>query len=376
MVGRPHAGLLPIRGHSNVQGIGSVGVTPRLKQEVLDRLESLLNVKLPTQPGLDTLACMTAADAGRIKSALCLGGNLYGANPDAAFAGRALNRLELVTYLSTTLNTGHVWGRGRETLVLPVCARDEEPNPTTQESMFNFVRLSDGGPARYAGPRAEVAVLAELGERVFGGRSPVNWAAMRECRNVRQLIARAVPGFEALTRIDETKQEFHIPGRTFHRPGFGTPTGKAQFAAVPIPPLAGGTDELRLMTIRSEGQFNTVVYEEEDIYRHQDRRDVILMNAADMARLGVRPDQPVTVRSAAGARHGVRARPFDIAAGNAAMYFPEANVLVPTATDPDSKTPAFKCVPVRVQAEQPNSLPPDAATSNGRLPLAQVPSRR
>jgi molybdopterin-dependent oxidoreductase alpha subunit len=375
MVGRPHAGLLPIRGHSNVQGIGSVGVTPRLKQEVLDRLESLLNVKLPTQPGLDTLACMTAADAGRIKSAVCLGGNLYGANPDASFAARALGKLELVTYLSTTLNTGHVRGRGRQTLVLPVCARDEEPHPTTQESMFNFVRLSDGGPARYAGPRAEVAVFAELGERVFGGDSPVDWAAMRECHTVRQWIARAVPGLEALARIDETKREFQIPGRTFHLPRFATPTGKAQFAAIPIPPLGGGAGELRLMTIRSEGQFNTVVYEEEDIYRHQDRRDVILMNADDMARLCIGPDHPVTVRSAAGVMRGVRARPLDIAAGNAAMYFPEANVLVPTATDPDSKTPAFKCVPVRVEAEQPNFVPPDAATSNGRLPLAQVPSR-
>src|SRR5204862_1860104 len=136
-----------------------------------------------------------------MKSAVCLGGNLFGANPDANFATRALGKLECVTYLSTTLNTGHVWGRGRETLVLPVCARDEEPHPTTQESMFNYVRLSDGGPARYAGPRSEVAVLAELGRRVLGDRSPVDWSAMHDCMNIRQLIAKAVPGFEALATI-------------------------------------------------------------------------------------------------------------------------------------------------------------------------------
>ena len=146
MVGRPRAGLLPIRGHSNVQGIGSVGVTPNLKQAILDRLESLLNVKLPTQPGLDTMACMRAAAEGKVKSAVCLGGNLYGSNPDASFAARALGKLELVVYLNTTLNTGHAWGRGRETLILPVRARDEE-GPTTQESMFNFVRLSRRRPA-------------------------------------------------------------------------------------------------------------------------------------------------------------------------------------------------------------------------------------
>jgi anaerobic selenocysteine-containing dehydrogenase len=214
--------------------------------------------------------------------------------------------------------------------------------------MFNYVRLSDGGPARHEGPRSEVAVIAELGQRVLGDSSPVDWAAMHECMSVRQLIARAVPGFESLATIDQTKQEFQLPGRTFHAPRFGTPSGKAQFAAVTIPPLAGGPGELRLMTIRSEGQFNTVVYEEEDIYRGQERRDVILMNEQDIERLGLESDQLVTVRSAAGVMTNIRVRPYDITAGNAAMYFPEANVLVPTTTDPDSKTPAFKAVPVTV----------------------------
>jgi molybdopterin-dependent oxidoreductase alpha subunit len=318
MVGRPHAGLLPIRGHSNVQGMGSVGVAPQLKQTILDRLESLLSVKLPTQPGLDTMACMEAAAAGRVKSALCLGGNLYGANPDASFAGRATNNLELVTYLSTTLNTGHIWGRGRETLILPARARDEE-GPTTQESMFNYVRLSDGGSARYDGPRSEVAIIAEIGQRVLGAASPLDWSAMHECMNVRQIIAKAVPGFENLATIDQTKQEFHISGRVFHTPRFGTPNGKARFAAVPLPPSHGSATELRLMTIRSEGQFNTVVYEEEDVYRGQERRDVILMNSVDMRRLGLSVDQTVTVRSAAGVMHDIRVRTIDIAPGNAAM---------------------------------------------------------
>ncbi len=170
MVGRPHAGLLPIRGHSNVQGIGSVGVVPNLKQKVLDNLETYLSVPLPRTPGLDTMACMQAADRGEIRSAFCLGGNLFGSNPDAQFAQRALGKLELVTYLNTTLNTGHAWGRGKETLILPVLARDEEPQPTTQESMFNFVRLSDGGPARLQGPRCEADIIASR-QRVFGEKA-------------------------------------------------------------------------------------------------------------------------------------------------------------------------------------------------------------
>jgi molybdopterin-dependent oxidoreductase alpha subunit len=350
MVGRPGAGLLPIRGHSNVQGIGSVGVTPNLKQAILDRLEELLKVKLPVQPGLDTMACIRAAAEGKVKSAICLGGNLYGSNPDATFASRALAGLELVVYLNTTLNTGHAWGRGRETLILPVRARDEE-GATTQESMFNFVRLSDGGPPRYEGTRTEVSIIAELAHRVLGEGSPVDWHAMNENMNVRQLIARAVPGFESLATIDQTKREFQIPGRTFHTTQFPTPSGKACFAAVAIPEAIGGVGQLCLMTIRSEGQFNTVVYEEEDIYRGQERRDVILMNAEDVRRRGLATDQQVCVRSSAGAMHGVRVRPFDIKAGNAAMYFPEANILVPSITDPDSKTPVFKSVLITLEPE-------------------------
>ncbi len=350
MVGRPSAGLLPIRGHSNVQGIGSVGVTPKLKGAILDRLESLLNVKLPTQPGLDTMACMRAAALGRVKSAVCLGGNLFGSNPDASFAAAALRNLEMVVYLNTTLNTGHTLGRARETLVLPVRARDEE-GPTTQESMFNYVRLSDGGPPRHEGTRTEVSIIAELARRVLGDQSPVDWNQMSDHMHIRQLIARAVPGFEGLETIDETKREFQIPGRTFHTTVFSTESSRAHFAAVAIPDMEAGSDQLRMMTIRSEGQFNTVVYEEEDIYRGQDRRDVILLNADDMRRRGLSADQRVCVRSTSGAMHNVRVRPFDIKKGNAAMYYPEANILVPSTTDPDSKTPAFKSVLITLEPE-------------------------
>src|SRR5262249_21735047 len=116
MVGRPHCGLMPIRGHSNVQGMGSVGVVPNLKEKVLGNLEQHLKVHFRRSPGLDTMACMDASAAGAIRSAFCLGGNLYGSNPDSQFAQQALSRLELITYLNTSLNTTHSHGRGRETL--------------------------------------------------------------------------------------------------------------------------------------------------------------------------------------------------------------------------------------------------------------------
>ncbi|MBM4069248.1 MAG: FdhF/YdeP family oxidoreductase [Planctomycetes bacterium] len=349
MVGRRHAGLLPIRGHSNVQGIGSVGVVPNLKQHILDNLETTLNVTLPRTPGLDTMACMEAADQERVKSAICLGGNLFGSNPDAGFAHRALGKLELVTYLSTTLNTGHAWGRGRQTLILPVLARDEETQPTTQESMFNFVRLSDGGQTRIHGPRGEVELIAAIAGQTLGSASPIDWEALKRHCNVRDMIARVIPGLEGLRDLDRTGKEFHIPNRILHEPRFPTASGKASFAAQSMPELPLDDDQLRLMTVRSEGQFNTVVYEEQDIYRGQDRRDVILLNPADIKRLGLQPDQRVTVRSCAGVMPSIMVRPYDIRAGNALMYYPEANVLVPRAIDPLSKTPAFKSVRVTIE---------------------------
>jgi molybdopterin-dependent oxidoreductase alpha subunit len=369
MVGRPRAGLLPIRGHSNVQGIGSVGVTPNLKQQIFDNLESYLKVKLPTAPGLDTMACMQAADRGELRSAFCLGGNLFGSNPDAKFAHRALGKLELVTYVNTALNTGHAWGRGRETLILPVLARDEEPEATTQESMFNFVRLSDGQQVRLQGPRSEVDIIASIARQVCGEGPPVDWQALQRHCHVREMIARIIPGYEPIGTIDQTRQEFHVSGRIFHQERFPTPTGRAHFAVNPLPLRSGTKNELRLMTVRSEGQFNTVVYEETDIYRGQVRRDVILMNPSDIERFGLRVDERALVRSSVGEMTGILVRSYDIRAGNALMYYPEANVLVPTTTDPLSKTPAFKCVPITVEPDR-------RQHTNGHAASAEVPGRK
>ena len=351
MVGRPHAGLMPIRGHSNVQGVGSVGVTPKLKQAIFDRLQNHYGVELPTSPGLDTLDCMESSFSGRLKMGFCLGGNLYGSNPDSVFAERALSELEMLVYMSTTLNTGHAHGLGKQTLILPVLARDEEPQPTTQESMFNFVRLSDGGPARLEGPKSEVEVISHLAASVLGESGPVDWKAMADTGKIRQAIAQVVPGFEQLENIARTKQEFQIGGRTFHQPSFPTANGRATLHCHELPELRGDDRQMRLMTVRSEGQFNTVVYEQEDLYRGQKRRDVILLNPEDIERLGLKKDQKVMVRSDTGRLENILVQSFpDIRAGNALMYYPEANVLVARQADPQSKTPAFKGVLVEIIA--------------------------
>ncbi len=351
MVGRKHAGLMPIRGHSNVQGLGSVGVTPALKQAMLERFEQRLGVQPPKSPGLDTMACMQAAHRGEMDVALCLGGNLYGSNPDAMYAFNAMQKLKSIVYLSTTLNTGHAWGTADETMILPVLPRDEEPQSTTQESMFSYVRLSDGGPQRFEGPRSEVSILAEIGRRILP-QQPVDWHQLESHAAVRQLISELIPDYAGLSDIGSSKKEFHVPGRAVVDYRFPTPSGKAKFLSGDLPKRSLGPDELMLMTLRSEGQFNSVVYDEEDLYRGQERRDVILMNAEDMQRLGLSPDQKVKIKSSCGEMRYILARPFSIRAGNVAMYYPESNVLVPHAVDPLSKTPAFKSIPVTITAEK------------------------
>jgi len=345
-LGRRGCGLLPIRGHSNVQGVGSVGVTPVLKQAFAERMHELYGIEPAPAAGWDTFRSMQAAAEGRVQVAFLLGGNLFASNPDRAWAARALGNVPLTVYASTKLNEGHVHGRGRTTLVLPVLARDEETQATTQESMFNFVRLSEGGAAAEGEMRSEVDILASLAERVLPP-SRFDWAAMRSHQRLREEIGRVVPGYGAIAAIDRTREEFQIGGRTFHEPSFATESGRARFHVTALPGFAPERDGFRLMTLRSEGQFNTVVYEEEDLYRGNTRRDVVMMARVDAGRLGVDEGDRVTVRTEAGSLPAVVAL-VDIRPGNLAMYYPEANALVPRRIDEASGTPAFKSVLARV----------------------------
>jgi molybdopterin-dependent oxidoreductase alpha subunit len=351
MVGRAHAGLMPIRGHSNVQGLGTVGVTPALKQNMLERFEKTLGIEAPKSPGYDTMACMDAAYLGKMDFTLQLGGNLYGSNPNAKRAFDAMQKIKTIVYLSTTLNTGHAWGTGEETFILPVLPRDEEPQLTTQESMFSYVRMSDGGPSRHNNARSEVSILAEIGEKVFAGDNRLDWSKMQSHQAIRELIADLIPGYEELKSMDSTKKEFRVPGRAVVDYKFPTPSGKAKFHSPELPASNLSAGQLRLMTMRSEGQFNSVVYDEEDLYRGQERRDIVLMNRDDIARMGLKPEQRVRIKSEAGEMRYILVREFDIRAGNVAMYYPESNVLVPSTVDPLSKTPAFKSIAVTLEAE-------------------------
>jgi anaerobic selenocysteine-containing dehydrogenase len=175
----------------------------------------------------------------------------------------------------------------------------------------------------------------------------VSFGALTDHAAIRKAIGQVVPGYEAIGEIDQTRREFHVAGRTLHEPHFATADGRARFHVTPLPSFRPGPGEFRLMTLRSEGQFNTVVYEDEDIYRGNERRDVVMMNPQDARRLGLARDQRVHVESAVGSMEAL-VRFGGLPPGNLAMYYPEANVLIPRTIDPASGTPVFKSTAVRL----------------------------
>lgn len=347
MIGRPGAGLLPLRGHSNVQGVGTIGVKPVLAEEVVQRIEARFGVELPNAKGMDTMACMQAADHGDIDAAVIMGGNLWAANPDTNFSTRAMEQIGFKLFLTTTLNQGHVNGVGDgDVLILPVTARDEEWEPTTQESMFNYVRLSDGGIKRFENVRPESVILSQIGKRLLPDL-PFDFEAFGRHGSVREAIAHVLPELADLSDIEVAKREFHIRGRLLHTPDFKTASGKAQFRVNPLPER-NSDRPFTLATLRSEGQFNSIIYEEKDSYRGTQHRWVVMMNAKDIAALGRNAGDRVDLVSDHGRMEKVELYAFDVPQGSLLAYYPEANALTGTAVDPRSKTPAFKAVKVSV----------------------------
>ncbi|MEM9510318.1 MAG: FdhF/YdeP family oxidoreductase [Cyanobacteria bacterium P01_E01_bin.35] len=361
-VGHLGTGLMPVRGHSNVQGFGSMGVTVRLKTEIQQSLEKLLGRSLSRVPGYDTQALIEAADAGKVDTLICVGGNLYGANPNSDKVKRALGKIKTIIYLATKPNLGHFHGLAQQqTIVVPVFNRFENPHKTTVESGNNFVRLNDEGQTHLkdADLIAEVDFLTELAYRLHG-EDPVDWRQLQDTRYVRQLISQTIPGFEAIANIDETKEEFTIGGRIFNQPYFPTPSGKAIMSVTPLPrltlpqPVDFGVNQyshalvVALMTGRSYSQHNTVVYKNEDKYRRMSHRHCILMNRADAESAGLEEHQRVIVRGNASQLENIEVIYGAVRPGATLMFYPEVNAIFDAVQESRCGTPAFKRVPVLV----------------------------
>lgn len=364
-VGKEGAGVMPVRGHSNVQGFGSMGVTVELKKEIQAALEKLLGRSLSRVKGYETRSLIEAADAEKVDTLICLGGNLYGANPNSTEAKRALGKIETIIYLATKPNIGHFNGLAKQTtIIIPVLNRFENPHKTTVESGNNFVRFNDEGKTHLkdADLIAEVDFLTELAHRIHGNY-PVDWRQLQDTRYVRKLIAKTIPGYEKIGTIDDTKEEFTISGRIFTEPKFPTASGKAMMFVTPIPKLTLPTAEefglsestsgvvVALMTGRSYSQHNTVVYKIGDQYRGMPHRNCILMNHLDAESANLQEHQRVTVQGNAGKLTNVEVIYGAVRQGAALMFYPEVNVIFSAKIEKRSGTPAYKRVPAVVYAE-------------------------
>jgi molybdopterin-dependent oxidoreductase alpha subunit len=362
--GKIGAGTMPIRGHSNVQGFGSMGVTVNLREEIKQALSQLLGKPLNETPGYHTRDLIAAAESGKINTLFCLGGNLYAANPDLSQAKRALSQIETIFYVATKPNLGHFHGLGKQqTLILPVFNRFENPHRTTTESGNNFVRLNDAGKSHLQPDNSdlisEVELITEIAHRLHD-ENPINWRKLQDTVYVRELIAKTIPGYEKIGQIDQTQAEFTIAGRIFDEPKFPTFDGKARMFITPLPQLtlpdksAFGVEEnqpgivLILGTGRGYGQHNTVVYRSADKYRNMPHRHCILMNSLDIKKAGFQEHQRVTVKGSGGELENIEIICGAIREGVAFMFYPEANVLLTAEIDPQSGTPAYKRVPVFV----------------------------
>jgi molybdopterin-dependent oxidoreductase alpha subunit len=365
-VGREGAGILPVRGHSNVQGQRTVGISEKPELVPLDRLERMFGFQAPREKGLNTVETCEGLLRGTVKAIVSLGGNLLRAVPDTPRIEAAWRRLPLAVHVATKLNRTHLI-HGEEAWLLPCLGRieiDRQAGGEQAVSMEDSTGCMHGsrGQAEPAGPllRSEPAIVAGLAKAVLGPtRVPWDdWVA--DYARIRAAIAETWPEI-----FHDFERRMWLPGG-FHRPlaaqsrEWKTPTGKANFA---VPPsvdedadmTARGPDVLRLTTLRSFDQFNTTVYGYHDRFRGiHGTRHVLMMNRADIERLGLAEGAPVRATTAGGDDGprevaGLRVVPYDIPQGCVAGYFPELNPLVPLWHHAvGSKVPAYKSVPIRV----------------------------
>jgi len=364
--GKPGAGICPLRGHSNVQGNRTVGITEKPSAAFLQRIEDVFGFKPPAAHGHDAVKTMEAMIAGTAKALICLGGNFAVAQPDPERSFPAMKALELSVHLGTKLNRSHLLV-ARETYLFPVLGRTEldlqggVPQSITVEDSMSMVHASAGRlkPASEH-LRSEPAIVAGMAKATLRA-SKVDWLGLvADYDRIRDLIALTVEGFDNFNERIRVPGGFRLPLPPTERK-WTTPSGKAIFSVFPGVRenyLLGTGDELRLITMRSHDQYNTTIYGLDDRYRGVfGRRDVLFMNRADLAAHGLEHGDLVDIETVSPDRKlrlsGITAIEYDIAPGSVGAYYPEANVLVPLDyMDKESGTPSYKSTPVRVLRSQ------------------------
>ena len=370
-VGRPGAGLCPVRGHSNVQGDRTVGINEKPSAAFLDSLEKEFGVSMPRRHGHNVLAAIGAMLDGSAQAFIGLGGNFARATPDSALIAKAMRKQKLTVNIATKLNHSHLLP-GEVSYVLPCLGRTEIDR--NAKGVAQIVTVEDsmcmvhgsGGINKPASPelRSEVGIIAGIAAATVGS-AVVNWAALAQnYDHIRDLIARTLPDFQDYNARVRKPRGFRLYNAVDHRV-WNTPTQRANFSTDRLPretehqKALGEQGLFVLQTFRSHDQYNTTVYGLDDRYRgvYGERR-VVFINPVDLAEIGVEAGDLVDIVG----RHddgisrvadGFRVVPYDLPRGSVAGYYPELNVLVPISTAGDlSDTPTSKSVLVSFQPTQ------------------------
>ena len=355
-IGRPGAGTVCVRGHSNVQGDRTMGVWERPPKAFLDVLGKEFNFEPPRKSGYDTVESLHAMFEGDVKVFFAISGNFLSNVSDTVYSAHAMQRCKLTAHVSTKLNRSHLI-TGERALILPCLGRSEEDIQATGKQ---FLTIEDSmgiiNPTQGFFPPAspdllsDVAIIANLANATLGSRTTTNWLGFAADYNlIRDAISRVIPGFDRFNERIAKEKFFYLPNAAKQRI-FKTSSGKAKLSVCPIPKHDLKPDEFLLTTIRSHDQFNSTIYGLNDRYRGVfDGRRVLFLNPLDMEARNLQAGQIVDIYShfEGEVRKAPRFAivPYAIARRSAAAYYPETNVLVPIrSVAAKSNTPAFKCI--------------------------------
>ncbi len=362
-IGKPGAGLCPVRGHSNVQGDRTMGIWERPKPAFLDALRDEFHFDPPREPGFDTVEAVKALADGRARVFFAMGGNFVSAVSDTDVTEQAMRNAELTVHVSTKLNRSHVV-HGHTALILPALGRSEkdltggrEQRVTVEDSM-SAVHTSKGPldpPSDQL--RSEVDIVCSLALATFGGDHAIPWDVFRsDYATIRQRIARVVPGCASYDEKVDQPGGFTLPHPPRDSREFPTETGRAVFSASPLEVLEVPEGHLLLQTLRSHDQFNTTIYGLDDRYRGvKNGRRVVFVHPDDITHLGWQDGDQVDLVSvwhdgSERAATDFRIVSYDQPRGCAAAYYPETNPLVPLDSKAEgSNTPTSKSVIIRLE---------------------------
>jgi molybdopterin-dependent oxidoreductase alpha subunit len=368
-IGKPGAGLCPVRGHSNVQGDRTMGIWEQPSEEFLNKLGAEFSFKPPRAHGFDTVHAIQAMHERKAKVFFALGGNFLSATPDTEYTADALRRCRLTAHVSTKLNRAHLI-TGHQALILPCLGRTEIDTQTdglqfvTTENSMAVVETSQGRlkPASEH-LLSEPAIVAGLAKAV-GSTSlrlsgiNVDWDGLiANYDRIREHIERVVPGFEDYNQRVRQPGGFYLPNPIRNRE-FKTSDGRAHFTVNEMARIDLKPGQFLMMTMRSHDQFNTTIYGLDDRYRGiRNGRRVVFLNPEDIRRSGLKGGQTVDLTSHFEGEERIARRfvvvPYSIPRRCAATYFPETNVLVPVRNFADkSHTPASKSVVISIKPSQ------------------------